>query len=50
MELIQDKEKAALYELVRGVLQYRPDDRWCIKQVMGPSWMQNWGLPTMKAQ
>lgn len=48
MELVQDEEKAALYELVRGMLHYRPEDRWSIEKVMGSSWMQNWGLPTMK--
>jgi serine/threonine-protein kinase SRPK3 len=50
MELVRDEEKIALYELVRGTLRYRPEDRWSIKQVLGSSWMQNWGLPTLNAR
>jgi serine/threonine-protein kinase SRPK3 len=49
LEVMSDQERMAWCEMIRGMLRYRPGERWTIQQVLRSSWMQGWGLPTLEA-
>lgn len=41
-----EEEVGAFCEMIRGMLRWRPEERLNIKEVMGITWMQRWGLPS----
>jgi serine/threonine protein kinase len=45
MVTIDDEEKAALFELLRLMLTWRPKDRPNAEQVLGAAWTKRWALP-----
>ncbi|OJJ74180.1 hypothetical protein ASPBRDRAFT_52346 [Aspergillus brasiliensis CBS 101740] len=40
-----DAETAAILELMRGMLKFRPEDRLTIDEVLQSEWMVNWVMP-----
>jgi serine/threonine protein kinase len=40
-----EDERDALFELVRGMLVFRPSDRLSASQVLESEWMRKWALP-----
>lgn len=47
MEEFPDEEKAALLEMLRGMLAYKPADRIDAEDVLCTEWMLRWGLPAL---
>lgn len=47
MEEFLDEEKAALLEMLRGMLAYKPADRINAKDALCTKWMLRWELPAL---
>ncbi|KAK7710315.1 hypothetical protein SLS64_005900 [Diaporthe eres] len=47
MQEFLDEEKAALLEMLRGMLAYKPADRMDAQDVLCTEWMLRWGLPAL---
>lgn len=45
MDVVSDDEKAALLQLLRWMLSWKPADRPSAEQVLGSAWMTRWALP-----
>ncbi|KAM5357520.1 hypothetical protein ACJZ2D_016182 [Fusarium nematophilum] len=45
METLSEKERDALFEMVRWMLAFRPSDRPSAKQVLETAWMRDWAIP-----
>lgn len=48
MSVIGDEEKAALLELLRWMLVWRPTERPSAEEVLDTAWMKRWALPAYK--
>lgn len=48
MELISEDEKDALFEMIKGMLRFRPCERMTAPQVLESRWMREWALPEAK--
>ncbi|KAK6841198.1 hypothetical protein PG987_002058 [Apiospora arundinis] len=44
-ELIGDEERMALFEMIRGMLVFRPGDRLSASRVLRTEWMRKWAVP-----
>lgn len=47
MQEFVDAEKAALLEMLRAMLAYKPADRISAPDVLNTEWMLRWGLPAL---
>ncbi|WYZ42239.1 hypothetical protein EsH8_V_001134 [Colletotrichum jinshuiense] len=45
METMSNEERTVLFEMLRGMLAFRPGDRLVAKQVLKTEWMRNWAIP-----
>ncbi|WQF77336.1 Putative protein kinase [Colletotrichum destructivum] len=45
MDVIGDEEKAALFEMLRRMLAWRPSERPTADEVLDMAWMKTWALP-----
>ncbi|GJC85702.1 serine/threonine-protein kinase SRPK [Colletotrichum liriopes] len=45
MDVINEEEKAALFELLQWMLAWRPSERPNAEEVLGTVWMKRWALP-----
>lgn len=45
MEIITEEEKKAIFQMIRGMLKFRPAERLTAKQVLDTEWMRKWALP-----
>lgn len=45
MEVVCDDERAAIFEMIKGMLKFRPGDRMSAQQVLETEWMRKWALP-----
>ncbi|TQN68767.1 Serine/threonine-protein kinase SRPK [Colletotrichum shisoi] len=45
MDVIDDEEKAALFEMLRRMLAWRPSERPTAEEVLDMAWMKTWALP-----
>ncbi|PYI31053.1 hypothetical protein BP00DRAFT_344547, partial [Aspergillus indologenus CBS 114.80] len=45
---VAEAEKAALMELLRGMLAFRPAERSTAREVLESRWMEGWGMPALK--
>ncbi|KAJ8106856.1 hypothetical protein OPT61_g9265 [Boeremia exigua] len=46
--VFDEKETKAILRLVRGMLAFRPEERWTVEQVLGSEWMVGWALPQLE--
>lgn len=44
-EVIGDEERIALFEMIRGMLIFRPGDRLSASRVLRTEWMRKWAVP-----
>ncbi|KAL2757740.1 hypothetical protein ACRALDRAFT_2132401 [Sodiomyces alcalophilus JCM 7366] len=44
-EVMCEEERDALFEMIRGMLVFRPRDRLSASQVLGTQWMRKWAIP-----
>lgn len=40
-----EDETSAILELMRGMLRFKPEERWTCEEVLGSEWMVKWALP-----
>ncbi|WQF77233.1 Putative protein kinase [Colletotrichum destructivum] len=45
METLDERERDALFDMVRWMLAFRPEDRPSARQVLETAWMKNWAIP-----
>ncbi|KAJ0164541.1 Serine/threonine-protein kinase SRPK [Colletotrichum tanaceti] len=45
METLGEGERDALFDMVRWMLAFRPEDRPSARQVLETAWMKNWAIP-----
>ncbi|KAM0277495.1 hypothetical protein ACHAQH_005773 [Verticillium albo-atrum] len=45
METITEDERQAIFEMVKGMLKFRPCDRLSAQQVLETEWMRKWAIP-----
>ncbi|KAI0002628.1 kinase domain-containing protein [Xylariaceae sp. FL0662B] len=45
MEVMDDEERDAFFEMIRGMLAFRPGDRLSASQVLQTEWMRRWAIP-----
>ncbi|TQN73124.1 Serine/threonine-protein kinase spk-1 [Colletotrichum shisoi] len=45
METLEERERDALFDMVRWMLAFRPEDRPSARQVLETAWMKNWAIP-----
>lgn len=45
MDVIDDEEKSALFEMLRRMLAWRPSERPTAEEVLDMAWMKTWALP-----
>ncbi|KAM0811674.1 putative Kinase domain-containing protein [Seiridium cardinale] len=48
LEVIGEEERDALFEMIRGMLVFRPGDRLSASRVMQTDWMKKWAVPEAK--
>ncbi|KAI1368896.1 kinase-like domain-containing protein [Xylaria arbuscula] len=48
METLDGKESDALFDMIRSMLLFRPEDRASARDVLDSSWMRNWGIPAFE--
>ncbi|PGH14191.1 serine/threonine protein kinase [Helicocarpus griseus UAMH5409] len=47
MEAVGEEEKAALFDMLRGMLRFRPERRLSAEEVLGCEWVVKWALPDL---
>ena len=45
MEPMGEDERDAMFEMIRWMLSYKPSERPSAQQVLGTTWMRDWGIP-----
>lgn len=45
LEVMDDSERDALFEMIRGMLVFRPGDRLSADDVLRSNWMRTWAIP-----
>jgi serine/threonine-protein kinase SRPK3 len=45
MKMVDEEERDALFEMMRGMLGFQPGDRPSAKQVLDTAWMSKWAIP-----
>lgn len=45
MEAMGEEERNALFQMVKGMLVFRPEDRLSVRQVLQTDWMRKWAIP-----
>lgn len=45
---LSENETQANFDLMRGMLKFRPAERWSIDQVLRSKWMAEWALPQLE--
>ncbi|QPG97341.1 hypothetical protein C2857_006169 [Epichloe festucae Fl1] len=45
MEVMGEEERNALFQMVKGMLVFRPEDRLSVRQVLQTDWMRKWAIP-----
>jgi hypothetical protein len=46
-EIFEEKETHAILDLMRGMLNFSPEERLTIDEVFTLEWMVNWAMPQL---
>jgi serine/threonine-protein kinase SRPK3 len=47
MEEVSEEEKAALLNMLKAMMTFKPGDRMTVKQIVESKWMKEWALPEL---